>query len=81
MSDKRVLHNFIDGSAVEPADGRYADLIDPSTGEVFAAAPVSGDVDVDRAMKAAEKPSVPRSREAGLNLKCCFEGESGVHLS
>jgi betaine-aldehyde dehydrogenase len=55
MSDKRVLHNFIDGSAVEPADGRYADLIDPSTGEVFAAAPVSSDADVDRAMTAAEK--------------------------
>jgi betaine-aldehyde dehydrogenase len=38
-----------------PADGRYADLIDPSTGEVYAAAPVSGQADVDRAMRAAEK--------------------------
>jgi betaine-aldehyde dehydrogenase len=55
MSDKRILHNFIDGSAVEPADGRYADLIDPSTGEVFAAAPVSSEADVDRAMKAADR--------------------------
>jgi betaine-aldehyde dehydrogenase len=55
MTDKRVLHNFVDGAAVEPADGRYADLIDPSTGEVFAAAPVSSEADVDRAMRAAEK--------------------------
>ena len=53
MTDKRVLHNFIDGAAVEPAAGRYADLIDPSTGEVLAAAPVSDETDVDRAMRAA----------------------------
>jgi betaine-aldehyde dehydrogenase len=55
MTDKRLLHNFVDGSPVEPADGRYADLIDPSTGEVFAAAPVSGPADVDRAMRAAQR--------------------------
>jgi betaine-aldehyde dehydrogenase len=52
---KRVLSNFIDGAAAEPVDGRYEDLIDPSTGEVFAAAPVSGQADVDRAMQAAAK--------------------------
>src|SRR4051812_16493904 len=52
---KRVLTNFIDGAAAEPADGRYEDLIDPSSGEVFAAAPVSGQADVDRAMQAAAK--------------------------
>jgi betaine-aldehyde dehydrogenase len=55
MTTKRVLHNFIDGKAAEPADGRYADLVDPSTGEVFASAPVSGEADVDRAMQAAAK--------------------------
>src|SRR3978361_1243469 len=55
MPSKIVLHNFIDGAAVEPADGRYVDLIDPSTGEVFASAPVSGEADVDRAMGAAAK--------------------------
>jgi betaine-aldehyde dehydrogenase len=53
MTGKRVLHNFIDGAAAEPSDGRYEDLIDPSTGEVFASAPVSGAADVDKAMKAA----------------------------
>src|SRR3954470_10415748 len=52
---KQQLQNFIDGAYAEAADGRYADLIDPSTGEVFAAAPVSGAEDVDRAMKAAAK--------------------------
>ncbi|GAA4945643.1 gamma-aminobutyraldehyde dehydrogenase [Actinoplanes utahensis] len=53
MSAKTVLHNLIGGEAVAPAEGRYEDLIDPSTGEVFASAPVSGPEDVDRAMRAA----------------------------
>jgi betaine-aldehyde dehydrogenase len=53
MAEKRALHNFIDGGYVEPQDGTYADLVDPATGEVFAATPVSGPADVDRAMSAA----------------------------
>jgi betaine-aldehyde dehydrogenase len=53
MTAKTVLHNLIGGEAVAPAEGRYEDLIDPSTGEVFASAPVSGPADVDRAMTAA----------------------------
>ncbi|MEV4136476.1 gamma-aminobutyraldehyde dehydrogenase [Dactylosporangium sp. NPDC049742] len=55
MDMTKQLQNFIDGAHVEPADGRYSDLIDPSTGEVFASAPVSGEADVDRAVKAASK--------------------------
>lgn len=55
MTDKRVLRNFIDGAFTEPADGGYADLVDPATGEVFAAAPVSAAADVDRAMAAAAR--------------------------
>jgi len=55
MSEKQILRNFVDGEHVEPVDGSYADLIDPATGEVFAAAPVSGAADVDRAMRAASK--------------------------
>jgi betaine-aldehyde dehydrogenase len=53
MTDKQVLRNFIGGEYVEPVDGGYADLTDPSTGEVFASTPVSGNGDVDRAMRAA----------------------------
>ena len=69
---KRVLTNFIDGAAAEPADGRYADLVDPSTGEVFAAAPVSGPADVDRAMQAAAtafekwRDTTPSERQRAL---------------
>ncbi|SCE79065.1 betaine-aldehyde dehydrogenase [Micromonospora coriariae] len=53
MSDQQQLRNFVNGSYVEPADGGYADLIDPCTGEVFAQTPVSGAADVDAAMTAA----------------------------
>src|SRR4051794_34226946 len=72
MSTKTVLPNFIDGAAAEPADGRYADLIDPATGEVFAAAPVSGEADVDRAMQAAAaafekwRDTTPSERQRAL---------------
>ena len=50
----RVLTNFINGERVAAADGQTSDLINPSTGEVFASAPLSGDEDVNRAYAAAE---------------------------
>jgi betaine-aldehyde dehydrogenase len=37
------LQNFIGGQSTDFAYDRRADLIDPSTGEVFATAPVSGE--------------------------------------
>ena len=47
------LRNFVDGAYCDAKDGRTAPLVDPSTGEVFAEAPVSGEHDVDAAMRAA----------------------------
>ncbi|HEY7595816.1 MAG TPA: gamma-aminobutyraldehyde dehydrogenase [Actinophytocola sp.] len=67
-----MLRNFVAGAYVEPLSGEYADLIDPSTGEVFAAAPVSGAEDVDRAVKAAAgafeswRDVVPRERQLAM---------------
>jgi betaine-aldehyde dehydrogenase len=49
----RSVQNFIAGKSVDAVDGRRADLIDPSTGEVFGSAPISGAEDVDRAYGAA----------------------------
>jgi betaine-aldehyde dehydrogenase len=49
----RNVQNFIDGKPVEAAGGRRSDLIDPSTGEVFGSAPLSGPEDVDAAYRAA----------------------------
>jgi betaine-aldehyde dehydrogenase len=53
VSDKQELRNFVGGEHVDATDGRRSDLVDPSTGEVFATAPISGDEDVDRAYRTA----------------------------
>src|ERR1700757_3564985 len=52
MTD-RTLQNFVNGKFTDASDGRTSDVIDPSTGEVYAHAPVSGHQDVDAAMQAA----------------------------
>src|ERR1700728_4549274 len=52
MTD-RVLQNFVNGKFTDASDGRTSDVIDPSTGEVYAQAPVSSRQDVDAAMQAA----------------------------
>ena len=49
------LQNFIDGEFVEPADGETEAVLNPSTGEVIAEAPLSRAEDVDRAVAAARK--------------------------
>ncbi len=54
MADLR-FHNIVDGASVDAADGATYDLVDPSTGEVYAAAPASGAEDVERAFRAADR--------------------------
>ncbi|MFI5953821.1 aldehyde dehydrogenase family protein [Cryptosporangium sp. NPDC051539] len=49
------LQNFIDGKAVEPLSGEYTDVIDPTTGEAFVQAPLSGQADVDAAFRSAAR--------------------------
>jgi betaine-aldehyde dehydrogenase len=53
MSEKQLFHNIINGQVQASADGAMMDVINPSTGEVYAAAPNSSAVDVDRACQAA----------------------------
>ncbi|MFF5083799.1 gamma-aminobutyraldehyde dehydrogenase [Actinoplanes sp. NPDC000266] len=50
-----VLRNFVGGSAADTVDGVTSQVIDPSTGEAYALAPVSSSRDVGAAMTAAEK--------------------------
>ena len=50
----RKLQNFIGGGYRDAADGRTATLVNPSTGQDFAEAPLSGQADVDAAMQAAQ---------------------------
>jgi betaine-aldehyde dehydrogenase len=49
------ITNFIGGARAAASDGRTSELIDPSTGEVFATAPVSGQADIDAAFDAAAR--------------------------
>jgi betaine-aldehyde dehydrogenase len=45
------IQNFIHGERVDAADGRTTDLVDPTTGEVFAQAALSGEADIDAAFQ------------------------------
>ena len=53
MSATRTLRNFVNGEYVDSKNGRTTELVDPSTGEPFATAPVSDAEDVDLACRAA----------------------------
>jgi betaine-aldehyde dehydrogenase len=49
------LLNFIDGEAVDPAEGGSEEVLNPATGEAIAEAPLSTAADVDAAVAAARK--------------------------
>jgi len=72
MAAKIQLRNFVAGAFVDPAEGGYTDVVDPSTGEVYASAPLSTQADVDAACEAAEgafaswKRTTPGERQAAL---------------
>jgi betaine-aldehyde dehydrogenase len=50
-----VLRNFVNGEHVSAAAGGTSEVVDPSTGEPYAEAPVSGPADADAALRAAAK--------------------------
>jgi betaine-aldehyde dehydrogenase len=72
MSDKRVLRNFVNNEPVEAVSGASSELLNPTTGEVFATAPVSNQEDVDRALQAAAaafegwRDATPSDRQRAL---------------
>ena len=53
MADK-AFRNVINGELVDAVSGETYDVVDPTTGEVYATAPMSGAEDIDRAYKAAQ---------------------------
>jgi len=69
---KVVMSNVVGGRDVPAVDGQTMDLVDPSTGEVFGTAPLSGPEDVDAAMRAAAeafegwRDSTPSERQRAL---------------
>lgn len=67
-----VLRNFVAGAYTGTEDGRTSPVIDPSTGETYAQAPVSSARDVQRAVAAAAdgfeiwRDSTPAERQRAL---------------
>ena len=67
-----ALDNFVGGQYTAPLDGRTSDVIDPSTGETYLQAPVSGSADVDAALRVAAqafeiwRDSTPAERSLAL---------------
>ena len=68
----RVFRNFLNGESRDSADGQMMDLVNPTTGEVYAQAANSTAEDVDHAFKAAAtafdswKNSTPSERSLAL---------------
>ena len=71
MADQ-TFKNVINGELVDAVSGETYDVIDPTTGEVYAQAPMSGAEDVDRAYAAAATAfeswgdSTPQDRATAL---------------
>jgi betaine-aldehyde dehydrogenase len=51
----RAFQNFVNGKHTDAADGRTTAVVNPSTGEQYATAPLSGTADIDAAMEAASE--------------------------
>jgi betaine-aldehyde dehydrogenase len=72
VSEKQVFHNIIDGEVQSSSSGAMMDIINPSTGAVYASAPMSDAHDVDQACQAAGKAfetwrwSTPSERQRAL---------------
>jgi betaine-aldehyde dehydrogenase len=64
----RHLANFVGGRSVPTQEGSSAMLVDPSTGEEYLEAPVSGSEDVDAAMSAAAQ-AFPEWRDATPSVR------------
>ncbi|MGH2741551.1 MAG: gamma-aminobutyraldehyde dehydrogenase [Thermoleophilaceae bacterium] len=54
MAEPRELLNYVNGEFKPPRDGETLDVVNPSTGDVYATSPLSGPADVDEAMQAAQ---------------------------
>lgn len=68
----KVLHNFINGESVKSSSGKTTELVNPSTGQVYAEAQLSDSKDIDRAYQAAQsafeswRETTPSERQKAL---------------
>jgi betaine-aldehyde dehydrogenase len=78
------LRNFVNGAFTGTQQGAVSDIVDPSTGEAYAQAPVSGSADVDAALRAAAaalrtwRDTTPAERSlALLRMAAAVEARAG----
>ena len=68
----KAFRNFVNGQHVDATDGRTTAVVNPATGRQYATAPLSGEADIDNAMKAASaahdswRDSTPSERSLAL---------------
>lgn len=79
----RKLQNFINGQYVDAHSGEVSEVINPSTGQTYATAPISDQADVDTAMEAASaafdqwRDATPSERQrALLKIADAFESRA-----
>ena len=84
----RQLRNFIGGSYADARTESTSQIVNPSTGQVVADAPVSGQEDVDAAYAAADKAfgewgrTTPSERQqALLKIADAIEARAGDFIS
>ncbi|MFM2182799.1 MAG: hypothetical protein RJB61_1093 [Actinomycetota bacterium] len=72
VGSMKSFKNFVNGAHVDAKDGRTTAVVNPSTGEQYATAALSGAADIDAAMSAASKAfdewkdSTPSERSLAL---------------
>jgi betaine-aldehyde dehydrogenase len=84
----RELRNFVGGQWTDSVESRREELINPSTGEAFATAPISGPADVEAASKAAAdafetwRDATPSERSlALLRIADAIESRAGEFVA
>ncbi|MGN6251563.1 MAG: gamma-aminobutyraldehyde dehydrogenase [Marmoricola sp.] len=82
-----VFRNVIGGASVDAVSGQTYDVIDPTTGDVYATAAMSGAEDVDRAYRAAAtafeqwRETTPAERQrAMLRIADALEDRAGAFV-
>jgi betaine-aldehyde dehydrogenase len=76
------LQNFVNGDFAAARDGALTDVVDPSTGDAYARAPLSGGADVDAGLRAAAaafeiwRDAMPERSLALLRIAAAIEARA-----
>ena len=62
------IYNFINGEFVPPDDGKFAETLNPSTGEALCKYPISSALDLEKAVDAASYAYQFWSKTSKVNI-------------